>query len=364
MNKTFKKILTYTLATILALGVGFSYAYAVGANDSNAFITQTEWEAKVTQVEATLDNITKTISDTNMDYVMNGPRLRVSLIDGFENISGYGIGDYGPFNVYRSSTANTPMNKYWRSGNIINLYDMWDGRQALRIPPYGGTSDYSYEPCACRVRFAVRSDEDPNIYLCVNLYYGYRERIYAGEFIYVDISKDYHRADEYASARTVSVTLSTDEWSTPVLGPSYIDNKRVNLGDYSRTSSYVYTGTPASNKFAQYLRMNNNNTDTGYNLNNPGTGFVERKVDNTARTVKFIFDFPATACTIRQINTSSPYCVWNVIPINMAGRKFATANEFLAINNDFYSIAKVYSPTKGCLALKSYLNGEIPILNE
>ena len=27
-------------------------------------------------------------------------------------------------------------------------------------------------------------------------------------------------------------------------------------------------------------------------------------------------------------------------------------------------IAKIYCPTKGCLCLKNFLNGEIPILNE
>ena len=50
MGKNMKKVLSYALGAILALGVGLSYAYAVGANDSNAFVTKTEWNAKVAQI--------------------------------------------------------------------------------------------------------------------------------------------------------------------------------------------------------------------------------------------------------------------------------------------------------------------------
>ena len=49
MKKNIKRYLSYVLGVILAMGLGLSYAYAVGANDSNAFVTTTEWETKVAQ---------------------------------------------------------------------------------------------------------------------------------------------------------------------------------------------------------------------------------------------------------------------------------------------------------------------------
>ena len=78
--KQVKKTLSYLLAIVLALGIGLTYAYAVGANDSNAFVTTTEWEAKFAQLETSLDNVLKTVNDTNMDYVLNGPTLQVNVI--------------------------------------------------------------------------------------------------------------------------------------------------------------------------------------------------------------------------------------------------------------------------------------------
>ena len=114
MKKNFKKCLSYVLGVVLAMGLGLSYAYAVGANDSNAFVTTTEWEQRVAQIEASLDNVNKTINDTSMDFMMNGPRLRSGLMEGFENIGGFLGWDF--FDTYNGQYRVAALNS--TSGTI------------------------------------------------------------------------------------------------------------------------------------------------------------------------------------------------------------------------------------------------------
>ncbi len=159
MNKNLKRIISYALGIILAMGIGLTYAYAVGANDSNAFVTKTEWNAKVAQLEATLDNITKTINDTNMDFVMNGPRLQASLVEGFENSGGVDTNLSQPFVYSANSTWNHQYNYFQRISNIC-LQDTWNGRQGIAVyTVYGGDLNGSEYQAKCK--FALRSNEDP-----------------------------------------------------------------------------------------------------------------------------------------------------------------------------------------------------------
>ena len=361
MKKNIKRYLSYVLGVILAMGLGLSYAYAVGANDSNAFVTTTEWETKVAQIEASLDNVTKTINDTNMDFVLNGPRFQVSLIDGFENRgTAFEVVSFGN-RVFKNATLSSGLNLRFSMGNNLNIYDTWDGRQIVAQKNWynGDTTNDVYEVTA---RFAVQST-DPNVYLCVSLYaFGgnndsYPNRIWISQYSYHDLTK---QLDNFATAKTVTVTLPLSEW-----WPIY-DNQPPSA--FTETSSYVYTGkTGADYEFPTQLQWNANNSASMYNLSNPGTGYVSRSATSTH--VTFTFKFPANANIIRHNNLSAPYAVWNVLPKNMRGRKFGGPNDVLPHSNSITSasarsIAKVYSPTKGCLALKSFLNGEIPILNE
>ena len=116
MGKNMKKVLSYALGIILAMGIGLTYAYAVGANDSNAFVTKTEWDQKAAQIESHIDNIVKTVSDNNMDFVMNGARLQVNLIDGFENIGG-GRDSSGYLNSYGHSAT------YYHNDSIYTRFN-------------------------------------------------------------------------------------------------------------------------------------------------------------------------------------------------------------------------------------------------
>ena len=70
---------------------------------------------------------------------------------------------------------------------------------------------------------------------------------------------------------------------------------------------------------------------------------------------------------MKQFTSGSSWVVC-VLPIDMKGRKYGGPGDLISVsataNDSAGFIAKVYSPQKGCLALKSYMNGEIPIFNE
>ena len=365
MKKNFKKYLSYVLGVVLAMGLGLSYAYAVGANDSNAFVTTTEWEQRVAQIEASLDNVNKTINDTSMDFMMNGPRLQSGLNEGFENIGG-GIGDmffstyYGQ---YRGSTWDS-LGTRMPQVNTIQISDQLDGRQAIQVPEwYNGNG--SSDMCLLRFRFAVKTN-DPNIYLVVNWYTGEAfnssapyVRPYLQQFVYYDLANPY---STYSTAKTVEVTLPFSEW-----WPWRGDSPSTEVG---RRSAYIYTGRIGQDTaYPTYLFWSTGNSNSNYNLSNPGTGYVSRTATSTHVTYRF--EFPANANIIRDCNMNNYVGIWDTIPIDMKGRKFGNmwdrlSNSYSTAETDktHRVVAKVYSPQKGCLALKTFYNGEIPILNE
>ena len=349
MGKNMKKVLSYALGAILALGVGFSYAYAVGANDSNAFVTKTEWQAKFDQLKSSLDNISKTIYDNNMDFMMNGPRLQTSFVDGFENIASLQNTQGTPQLIYPWFEQNlTSLNNMYPRMQNLYLTDTWNGHQIVQniyFPTGNAGAARSY----VNARFALRSS-DPNIYLIVTIYDGNQDGIYSVMFHYVDMTQQSTR--DYSNAKIVEVTLSLNEWGM-------YPNGDYTPTAYSRTSEGVTTGQISDTVFWEYM-----DRVAADGLSNPGTGFVSRTINGTDMT--FRIEFPAKACTLRQYRGSSPYSVWCLFPLDMTTRRFGGNYDRVTITSaeGGQQIAKVYSPQKGCLALKSYLNGEIPILNE
>ena len=354
MGKNMKKVLSYALGICLALGVGFSYAYAVGANDSNAFVTKTEWNAKVAQLEAALDNVKKTMNDSTMDFMLNGPRLRVSLVEGFENNGGMGGGGFPGDMTYRDSILASVTSKYIRTNHLF-LMDNWDGSQGISSYDFSTGDNIGGTQFGIFARFALKADNIPDTYIIVSLYYpAYtltNNMCYMGWFNRITLKDG---AQDYSSAQSITVKLPLSEWALP-WGTGAISAQ-------GSTSASVYTGKQSDTVFAKTRIYTSNNSAEA--LSNPGTGYIRRDV--TATDVSFTWDFPATACTMKQFNTSSPYCVFNVLPLNMRGRKFGNGSDELNLANNNYAtgIVKVYSPQKGCLALKSFLAGEIPILNE
>ena len=350
MKKNFKKYLSYVLSIVLAMGLGLSYAYAVGANDSNAFVTTTEWEAKIAQIETSLDNINKTINDTNMDFMMNGPRLQAGLVEGHENFGP--INTDGFIHAYRDTTIATPWNRY-AAFNRVALRDNWNGTQSFIN--YGHTtSSLSSTEYPLTRRFAMKvGGAASTIYLIVSMYY----YVHLLQFTWVDISKP---VQDYSQAKTIDLAIQRNEWIKIVEA----QNQPTEM---ARTNSGVYTGTAASDTvFPTTLEYTGGNTGKSrYNLSNPSTGWVSRSV--YADSIHMRWEFPANCCIIRHEQGTYNNAIWQYIPRNMNGRKFGNFSDIIAITTSattYGSIARVYSPQKGCYALKSYINGEIPILNE
>ena len=346
MKKNIKRYLSYVLGVILAMGLGLSYAYAVGANDSNAFVTTTEWETKVAQFEATLDNVTKTINDTNMDFMLNGSRLQASLVDGLEDVGGIlnTTGDIHTSQTWHHPTYNYYQNLYPRNNDTVIL-NLWDGRQVVRNVYWGGGGNYSYTCYNLKFRYAVRCTNDPNYYLVFNIYSGDYDGAYLWYVNYVQVGT---YPISYNTARTLEVKLPIPEWyryTGPITSLSNVDR-----------NNNCSSGTPGETH--DYLQSSNTAID-GWDA--PGSNAYWSQQRNSTNTeVTYRFEFPANKYGIR---ICTGYTL--VVPSNLQGRKFGSPFDRIAVpSSTNVCVAKVYSPIKGCLCLKSYLNGEIPIFNE
>ena len=348
MGKNMKKVLSYALGIILAMGIGLTYAYAVGANDSNAFVTTTEWQAKVDKIQASIDNVRKTINDSNMDFVMNSPRLQVTTIDGLQTPALDDSGNFYPYWPYQSISV-TDIGVLYSRINYLSLLDLWDGKQSV-VKYSMSNGNFSYTQGYCAARFALKTNE-PDIYLIVSLYSGsYASTTYA-IFCYINVG-DEPLQSLYTSARTLTVTLPYDEWWC-----MRTTNVPASIG---RSSTNVFSGTLSNGyQYPERISLTNSNF-VGY-FSNPGTGYVTKTAN--ANDITYTFEFPATCCTLAVYARD----FWDTLPIDMSTRKFGSHHDQVTfMNSSSYRIptAKVYSPQKGCLALKSNLNGEIPILNE
>ena len=348
MGKNLKKVLSYALGIILAMGIGLTYAYAVGANDSNAFVTTTEWQAKVDKIQASIDNVRKTINDSNMDFVMNSPRLQVTTVDGLQTPALDDSGNFYPYWPYQS-TSVTDIGVLYSRINYLSLLDLWDGKQSV-VKYAMSNSNFSYTQGYCAVRFALKTNE-PDIYLIVSLYSGsYSSTTYA-IFCYINVG-DEPLQSLYTSARTLTVTLPYDEWWC-----MRTTNVPASIG---KSSTNVFSGTLSNGyQYPERISLTSSNADGYYS--NPGTGYVTKTAN--ANDIVYTFDFPATCCTLAVYAKD----FWDTLPIDMSTRKFGGHyDQVTFLNSSSYRVptAKVYSPQKGCLALKSNLNGEIPILNE
>ena len=344
MKKNFKKCLSYVLGVVLAMGLGLSYAYAVGANDSNAFVTKTEFEAKVAQIETSLDNVNKTIRESNMDFMMNGPRLKVTMYEGLENV-GY-VSQYAN-NVsglvgewYRYTTEEHWFNKFFNTPHIY-LSDRWDGTQAI-THTYWDTGNMSYSMYPTRMRYALKTD-DPNIYLVVYNYRFDTAKQYGGYYIYFDLTWDGSSPNYYAQAKTVNLTFDSTKMRNLSGDVS---------GSISRTNSYLYAGTSYGWDYENWTSSNADGRESNQN------GYITRTVDSTNNKVTVRLEYPANCHVLRYNSSNSPV---DEFPIDMKGKKIGTRGDNLTSS---LPVSKVWSPQKNSLCLKNYLNGEIPILNE
>ena len=348
MKKNIKRYLSYVLGVILAMGLGLSYAYAVGANDSNAFVTTTEWETKVAQIEASLDNVTKTINDTNMDFMLNGPRLQVSLIDGYEKVGGF-----------LTPTSVTSGCYHWPSlvdfdhtqtqYNDIYLIDTYDGRQKIGVTywPTGSQTEGSY---MLREKMAFKTDA-PDIYVIASICHV--SHVY---FHYVHVGT-YPIYPNQASipVRTLTFKLPRSEWKR-------YNNSIGTPVAISRTNSNVYYGYNRLRDLEYGATSNASTGATQDGITSTGAAYITKTVD--ADYITYVLQFPTQNNVIRWVGTSD---AWDIMPVLTDGRKVGGAGD--RVNIDLTatwggSVAKVYSPIKGCWCLKTFMNGEIPIMNE
>ena len=342
MSKNIKKVLSYVVAIVLALGIGVTYAYAVGGNDTNNLMTKTEWQQKIDQIRASIDNVTKTINATNMDFVMNGPRLQVSLAEGWQN-NGAIIRTDGPNSPDHTSTTSV-----WDLYPIYNdtfLLDTFDGRQKVKQVNWPDTSPSGYSLTGLRERMAFKTNI-PDIYLIVSVF---SQSAVFLHYVQVGTYPIYNSTSEIP-ARTLIFQLPRPDW---------IHYKSVTetITDVSRTNSYVYYGYNIGGN-AEYSA---NVFDGGDGFTNTGNAYVKKAV--TAASITYTIDFPASANSIRSRVTN----FWDIVPCNMKTRKFAATGDRVVTDLTAKwgaSVAKVYSPAKGCLCLKTFVNGEIPIMNE
>ena len=110
--------------------------------------------------------------------------------------------------------------------------------------------------------------------------------------------------------------------------------------------------------YPEYIRAANNASLDGFSSS---TGYLTRTVDGDylVQTFEFVGYYYAMKSS-SQAQVHFPF-----YPLKMENRKFGTHGDTILYSTTMTGeVARVYSPQKGCYCLKSYINGEIPILNE
>ena len=280
---------------------------------------------------------------------MNGPRLQVSLIDGYENIGGFHrVNDFN-YGCYHWTTL-ADIDHTNLQYNDIYLADTYDGRQKICVP-YWPTHTPAYGSRLLREKMAFKTDI-PDIYVILN--FCGTDSVY---FQYTHVGT-YPIYPNQASvpARTLTFKLPRTQWK--MYGSSTSDPSPI-----SRTNSYVYYGYSLMRDM-EYGATNNASAAAsqdgfGYSAN----AYITKTVDSDYIT--YVLQFPAQYNCIRFVNSTS--AAWDIVPVFTDGRKVGNAGDRVNINLNATwggSVAKVYSPIKGCLCLKTFINGEIPIMNE
>ena len=282
---------------------------------------------------------------------MSGPRLQASLFEGFETrpalSNSYSDTSYYPSRIFFVGNSSPDTNlSNGPETNALQIRDLVDGRQLVdRAQPSYFTYLTILSPC----RYALKTTT-PNTYLVFTQYAmggglswtamqrceigkGAWPTLGSSQTLSVELNTSKYRAmgGGILQARSSS---STNTWKRIYGTPYYIYNSPADEGNWV-TDSNIRVGTTVSG--------------TQYTL-----------------TVTF----PADAHTVL-LKESGNYV--NIFPLGLEGRKIGDprfdsinirSKTISTVTQSYYYIGKVYSPFKNCLCLKSYLQGEIPILNE
>ena len=279
---------------------------------------------------------------------MNGPRLQASTVEGWEEIGGITqVAAFGDGHIHWSSVNDIDHTNLQRSD--IALADTFNGRQKL-IQLYWPESNGNTDMYSVREKMAFKTNI-PDIYLIVTVFR--TSAIFLG-YVHVGSYPIYPaRAD--VPARTLVVTLPRSIWKRN-------DSSIADPTTLGRTTTNVYLnfnqGFNPDYSFAGSRASDAANWD-GFPTQG---GAITKAVD--ANNITYTVEFPATYNSMRVCAIGN---IWDIVPNFMQGRKMGNVADRVLGNltsGSGHAVAKVYSPQKGCLCLKSLTNGEIPIMNE
>jgi hypothetical protein len=277
---------------------------------------------------------------SNMDFMMNGPRFQVNTIDGYENcLAKMEDGNLNGVQHYSNQTNN--LNRYPYK-NDLYLQDTFDGRQSIHTV-YWPVSDQTYNSAAVREKFAFKTNE-PDIYVVLHVYDPVAVMFY---YVHVGTYPIYPNASSIP-ARTLTFSMDKSIWK-------YYANSSTEVGALGRTNQYVYYGRDLSTS-SIYIQRASNATGS------QGAAYITRTSDASKHT--YTLEFPAQSNCIRYVAVTN---AWPFVRVDLEGHKLGTAADRVIGDPTASwgpSVAKVYSPMKNFMCLKSFVNGEIPIMNE
>ena len=279
---------------------------------------------------------------SNMDFMLNGPRLQINMIDGWETCYGQMRTTNGLIsNVGSHDASITSFNNIYPQYNDIYLNDTFNGRQFI-ANSWWPSSNMSYSTYVAKFRYALRTTT-PGYYLVITNFTADG----AGAQI------NYVKTGVYPISSTIpainlTVELDRSQWK-------YYNNSAGGIGQWDRMSrSDLWAGAV---NYLDYLELRNDNSQ-GFTVTNI---YCSRTV--TDSTVTTTIEFPANTYSIRsRYGNMLP-----MLPYDLGGRGIKMGGwgdrVLPSLTNDGGAVVEVYSPIKGCMCLKTYVNGEIPILN-
>ena len=273
---------------------------------------------------------------------MSGPRLQINMIDGWETCYGQLRTTNGLISSVGSHDSTfTSLNNLYPQYNDIYLLDTFNGRQNIASPwwPSGNTSYSTYVP---KFRYALRTTT-PGYYLIITHFAADGS---AAQINYVKTGV--YPVSSTIPAINLTVELDRSQWA-------YFNNSVTTIPEWSRmTRADLWAGQVG---FLDYMELGNDNRQ-GFTITNI---YCSRTV--TDSTVTTTIEFPANTYSIRS-RYGNMLCMF---PYDLGGRgiKMGGFGDKVLVSptNSGGAIVEVYSPIKGCMCLKTYANGEIPILN-
>lgn len=266
---------------------------------------------------------------------MNGPRFQIVNVDGLENGSSpKGSNGMIASGAYHSNgvTSKDNLYPYW---NDIYIQDKLDGRQSICMPQWA-TSNQISTIYSTKWRYALRTTT-PNYFIIVSYY---SETV----TVYNYVATGTMPVQSGLPYKTLIVELPKSEWK---------DRNNAATIPPSISRGFAPGGKVS---WSQYINNTANDSD-GYTAQK---GFITRDSSDPNKYI-YTFEFQSDIYSLKVVNDSFN----RLVPYNFHGKKMGNQGDRVVPDMSSANgvIAEVYSPIKGCLCLKSYVNGEIPILN-